>query len=149
MINTNRRFTGGAQLFSQDKTAIGPTGRVLMGATTVSTIATATAVTLTAAQLLGGLILQDPSGGAVTSTAPTAALLWAALPGVQAGTGFRFTIRNTADAAETITLQAGTGGTISGTATIAQNNSKDFIVVLGGTKTSPSYVIYSVGTYVH
>lgn len=114
---------------------------------TVSTVATATAVTLTAAQLLGGFILQDPSGGAVTSTLPTAELLIAAIPGVSAGAGFEFTIRNTADASEAITVAAGTGGTTSGTMTIAQSNTKRFlIVVTTAVQGSAAYTVYSLGT---
>ena len=146
MINTDRRLTGGAQLFSQEKTCIDPKGRVLAGAVTVSTISTAAAATLTAAQVLGGLILRDPAGGARTDTLPTAALLAAALPGVVAGTAFEFTIRNTADASETITVAAGTGGTTSGTMTIAQNNSKRFLVVF---TSASAYTVYSLGTVVH
>ena len=148
-INTDRRLSGGAQLFSQEKTAVGPTGRVLNGAMTVSTVATKTAVTLTAAQVLGGMILQDPSGGAVTTTLPTAALLKAALPGVAAGTAFEFTIRNTADGNEAITVAAGTGGSTSGTMTIAQNNSKRFLLIFTATGGTPAYTVYSLGTVVH
>lgn len=149
MFNTNRRFTGGAQLFSQEKTAIAPTGRVLGGAMTASTITTAAAVTYTAAQLLGGLVLRDPNGGGRSDVTPTAALLAAALPGVQAGTAFEFTIRNTADAAETITITAGTNVTLSGTMTIAQNNTKRFLAVFTATGTTPTVTIYSLGTVVH
>lgn len=113
------------------------------------TIATATAVTLTPADILSGLILQDSAGGAVTTTLPTAALLVAALPDAQIGTSFRFTIRNTSDAAETNTVAAGTGGTLSGTATIAQNNSKEFLVRITGIGSSAAYTCYSLGTVVH
>jgi len=119
---------------------------------TVSTVTTATAVTLTAAQVLGGLILQDPSGGAVTSTLPTFALLSAAVEGVGVGSAFEFTIRNTADQNETITVAAGTAGATSGTMTIGQNNSKRFLVrfttstsePVGGT--ADGYTVYSLGT---
>ncbi len=115
--------------------------------TTVTTLATAGAATLTAAQILGGLILRDPAGGARTDTLPTATLLAAAM--VQAGVGnsFEFTVRNTADAAETITIAAGTDGTTSGTMTIAQNNTKRFKVVI--TADTPTYDVYSLGTVVH
>jgi len=118
----------------------------LIGQSTVTTIATADVVTYTAAQLLGGLILRDPAGGARSDVTPTAALIVAAL--TQAGTGnsFEFTIRNTADAAETITVTAGTGVTLSGTMTIAQNNSKRFLAVVTGAAT---VTIYSLGTVVH
>lgn len=149
MFNTNRRFTGGAQLFSQEKTAIANTGRVLEGAVTVSTVTTAGVVTYTAAQLLGGLILRDPNGAGRSDVTPTAALLKAAFPGVNTGTAFEFTIRNTADAAETITITAGTGVTLSGTMTIAQNNSKRFLLQFTNTGTTPTATLYSLGTVVH
>lgn len=114
-------------------------------------ITQATAVTLTAAQVLGGLILLDPDGG-TTATMPTFTLLAAAIQGVAVGCSFEFTIRNTAGGAETITVAAGTGGTTSGTMTIAQSNSKRFLVVFtsstgvlnGGTP--DGYTIYSLGT---
>lgn len=116
---------------------------------TATTLTTAGALTLTAAQLLGGLILRDPNGAGRTDTTPTAALLVAAIPGVQIGQFFEFTIRNDADAAETITVAAGTGGTASGTMTIAQNNMKRFLVrftaVVSG---SEAYTLYSLGTVV-
>jgi hypothetical protein len=130
------------------------TAQVLNGApvfprATVSTVTTATAVTLTAAQVLGGMILEDPSGGAVTATLPTAALLTAAVPGVRIGDTFEFTIRNTADANETITVGAGSGNTLSGTATIAQNYSKKFKAVWTAVAAgSEAVTYYSLGTVV-
>lgn len=116
--------------------------------TTVTTDATAGNLTYTAAQLLGGLILRDPAGGARDDVTPTAALIVAALNHVQVGDSFEFTIRNTADAAETITVTAGDGVTLSGTMTIAQNNSKRFLAVVTAV-TTPAVTIYSLGTVVH
>src|ERR1041385_3450100 len=110
---------------------------------TVSTVNTATAVTLTTDQVLGGFILQDPNGGACPPTLPKAAALVAAVQGAAVNRGFEFTIRNTADGNETITVAAGTGGTMSGTATIAQNNSKRFLLVLTNvTSGSEAYTCY-------
>lgn len=113
--------------------------------TTVTTDSTAGNLTYTAAMLLGGIILRDPQGNRNDVT-PTAALLAAAIPNVKAGTSFIFTIRNTAGAAETITVTAGVGCTLSGTMTIAQNNSKSFLVVFTSTT---AYTVYSLGTVVH
>jgi hypothetical protein len=113
-----------------------------------STIVTAGAGTYTAAQLLGGIILRDPTGAARTDTMSTAALLVAAMPGVQIGSSFVFTVRNTADAAETITVAAGTGGTTSGTMTIAQTYGKSFLVVITAVAGTPTYTVYSLGTVV-
>lgn len=116
--------------------------------TTVTTDATAGALTYTAAMLLGGIILRDPAGAGRSDVTPTATLLVAAIPNCAVGTSFEFTIRNTADAAETITVTAGTDCTLSGTMTIAQNNSKRFLVVVTNVA-SPAYTLYSLGTVVH
>lgn len=111
------------------------------------TVNTATAVTLTPGQLLAGIILQDPNGGGVTTTLPTAADLVAAIPGATVGTTFRVWIKNTADAGETITVSAGTGGTVSGTATIAQNYGKEFLFRLDEVFSgSEAYTAYSLGS---
>lgn len=118
---------------------------IVMPLQTVTTKTTASAVTYTAAEFLGGLILRDPNGAGRSDVTPTAALLIAAMPGVAVGNSFRFVIRNTADAAETITLTAGSNVTLSGTMTIAQNNSKEFLAVVTSTS---AVTIYSLGTVV-
>jgi hypothetical protein len=115
----------------------------------VSTITTAAAVTYTAAQIAGGLILRDPNGGARTDVTPTAQAL-VQLLGLKKGAGFVFAIRNTAGAAQTITVSAGTGVTLSGTMTIAQNNSKSFLVVCTEDRVgAEALTVYSLGTVVH
>ncbi len=114
--------------------------------TTVSTINTAGVATYTAAQLLGGLILRDPAGAGREDVTPTAALIIAAITNAATGDSFEFTIRNTADANETITVTAGDSVTLSGTMTIGQNNSKRFLAVVTGAAT---VTIYSLGTVVH
>jgi hypothetical protein len=134
-----------------------PKGTAVVVATTniapkmaATTDSTAGNLTYTAAMLLGGIILRDPNGAGRSDVTPTAALLLAAIPGAVVGTAFEFTIRNTADAAETITVTAGTGATLSGTMTIAQSNSKRFLVVFTNvTAASEAYTLYSLGTVVH
>ena len=92
---------------------------------------------------------RDPNGSGRSDVTPTAALLVAALPSAVVGTSFVFTIRNDADAAETITVTAGSGATLSGTMTIAQNNLKQFLVVLTNvTSGAEAYTVYSLGTVV-
>ena len=115
---------------------------------TVTTKTTASAVTFSAAEILGGLILRDPNGAGRADLVPTAAQQFAELgsPVKIAGLSFDFTIRNTADAAETITLTTNTGMTMSGTMTIAQNNSKTFRVVF---TSASAATVYSLGTVVH
>lgn len=118
----------------------------LVGQSVATTISTAGVATYTAAQLLGGLILRDPAGAARSDVTPTAALIIAAITQAGVGNSFEFTIRNTADGAETITVTAGAGVTLSGTMTIAQNNSKRFLCVVTAATT---VTIYSLGTVVH
>jgi hypothetical protein len=91
--------------------------------------ATAGARTYTSAEILGGVIVRDPNGASRTDTLPTAALLVAAIIGAQVGDVVRCYIVNGADAAETITVNAGTGGTYDTNETavsrlIGQNASK-------------------------
>jgi hypothetical protein len=118
--------------------------------TTVTTKTTAGAVTYTAAELIGGIILRDPNGAGRSDVTPTAALIVAGISGAVVGSSFEFTIRNDADAAETITLTAGAGVTLSGTMTIAQNNSKRFLAVCTNvTGSAEAVTIYSLGTIVH
>ena len=117
-----------------------------ISATVVSTITTAGAATYTAAQVLGGLILRDPSGASRSDVTPTAALIIAAIPGASAGDSFEFIVRNDADAAETITVTAGTDVTLSGTMTIAQTYAKRFRCVVTAATT---VTIYSLGTVVY
>ena len=107
---------------------------------------TASDVTYTAAQLKGGIILRDPNGAARADLFPTAAALVAAFPSCPVGTSFEIVIRNTADAAETITMTTNTGLTLSGTMTIAQNNQRRFLIRLTNvTSASEAATIYSVG----
>jgi hypothetical protein len=105
-----------------------------------TSLATAGNATYTAAQLLSGTIVRDPNGLARTDTLPTAALLVAALNalgGAEIGDVIDTYVVNGADAAETITLAAGTGGTFDANQTaaariIGQNASKMIRIRLTG-----------------
>ena len=116
---------------------------------TVTTISTAGIVSYAAAEVAGGLILRDCNGAGRADTVPTAAALLAVIPGAQVGQAVRFTIRNTSGGATSITVSTNTGVTLSGTMTIAQNNSKDFLAVFTNvTAASEAYTLYSLGTVV-
>lgn len=117
---------------------------------TVTTDATAGNRTYTIAELIGGLILRDPAGSNRSDVTPTAAAIVAGIAGCIVGSAVECTIRNTADAAETITITAGAGVTLSGTMTIAQNNSKRFVAVVTNAGSGTEAVsFYSLGTVVH
>lgn len=115
---------------------------------TVTSDATAGARTYTAAEVIGGIIVRDPNGAGRTDTLPTAALLVAALDRPRVGDTLTLAIINGADAAETITLNAGTGGGFDTNQTAAsrvipQNSSKDvYIRLTNVTAGSEAYVVY-------
>lgn len=123
-------------------------GRMYQGLT-ITTDTTAGAKTWTAAQILGGYLLRDPNGGARSDVFPTAATIIDAIPFREVGTSFMFMIKNTANASETITMTAGAGISITGTATIAQNNTKIFLARVASIGATDSVAIYSIGTLTH
>lgn len=118
---------------------------------TVNSIAVTSANTpllATYAQILGGLLIVDTQD-AGTLTMPAAATLAAQIPALQVGTAFEFIIRNSGDS--TLTVAGGTGGTMSGTATIATANTKRFLAVCtnagsGPNFTGATFTYYSLGT---
>lgn len=75
--------------------------------------------TLTAAQILGGVLVADPSTSAATYTLPTAALIDAALPNATAGSTFDLAIVNLGTSSGAVTLSMGTGVTNGGNAAVA------------------------------
>lgn len=117
-----------------------PTSNGLTSAT-----ASAATLTLTAAQLLGGYIRSTPTEAQAMSL-PTPELLVAAMPQAQIGTRFEFVITNLS--AYTITVTGVTRATVTGTATIATNNSKRFLIEFTAI-TTPAYTCWSLGTSVH
>tara|TARA_B100001123_G_C14946305_1_gene881822 strand:- start:26 stop:721 length:696 start_codon:yes stop_codon:yes gene_type:complete len=136
---------------TSDNVTVG--GQFLPGAfnsdfVTVTTDTTAGANTWSAAEFIGGLLLRDCVGTGRSDVTPTATQIVGAIANCKVGTAFRVIIRNTSDAAETITITAGTGVSLSGTMTIAQNNTKEFLCVITNVG-SPAATLYSLGTYVH
>lgn len=114
---------------------------------TVTTKTTAGAVTYTAAELLGGLVLRDPNGADRSDVSPTAALIVAGIQGVVASSCFEFEIRNTSDGDEMITLTAGAGVTLSGDMTVKRYNSRRFLAVVTNAGSGTEAVtIYSLGS---
>jgi hypothetical protein len=114
---------------------------------TPTPVAVAGNVTYTPAQVLSGMITRDTAGGARTDTFPTAAQMVAGLSGCAVGTTVEVFVRN--DGAATLTIGAGTGGTLSGTATVATLNAKVFwLRFTNVTIGSEAYSLYSLGSFV-
>ena len=80
--------------------------------------ATSTA-TLTAAQVVGGMLLANPSTSAATYTLPTAAQIDAAVPNATVGSTFDLSIVNIGTSSGTVTLSMGAGVTDGGNAAVA------------------------------
>lgn len=103
--------------------------------------ATAGAATYTTAQILAGIIDRDPNGASRTDVTPTAALIIANCGLEQNGDIVWCWLINTADAAETITLSAGAGVTISNVGqTLAQNESAQLIFQRTGAAAVKLYI---------
>jgi hypothetical protein len=100
--------------------------------------------TLTAPEVIAGLILSAPASG-VTLNSPTATAIADALKAAKPGTAFDFTIRNTGGGNFAVTFAAGDGVTITGTATVASGKVGAFRGVVTATAT-PAVTFYRVGT---
>lgn len=102
------------------------------------------AAAITAANMAGAKVVCFENTGTTPGSLPTdtAAAIVAAMPNAQVGQAYLLKIRNSSGSANTATITAGSGVTLHGTMTIAQNVTRDFVVVL----TSLSAVdIYSMG----
>ena len=84
-------------------------------------LATASNQTYSRTAYIGGYIARNPSGAPRTDVTPAAADLAASIPSLSVGGYFDVTIKNTAAGAFTITLNGGSGVTLIGAITIAQN----------------------------
>jgi hypothetical protein len=93
------------------------------------------ATTLTAANCFGVLAI-DPAGGAIDLTMATVSVVAAAFPEWESGCSIDLWVVNTADAAETITMVIGTGFTLVGLATMAQNVQAHWKLIRTGSTTA-------------
>jgi len=136
------------QLDLRDKTRVTTNKDMIIIDDEVVSKRTQTAVTntatITAAQLITGVLDGTPTAGA-TYTLPTAALLVAGIYNVQVGSSFFFAVNNKATDAYTITVAAGSGGTADGTLTVAQNVIRLFLVIITNvTSSSEAYFVYGI-----
>jgi hypothetical protein len=132
-------------------------GKVLVtrNAARTFTDATATGVTIAAASMVGGLYFHAPTG-AVNDATDSAANIIAALPscyvnststvGLTVASSFTFSLYNNSASAVAITVTAGTGVTLVGTMTVAQNAIRNFIGLVTACGAVPTLTLYSQGT---
>lgn len=107
---------------------------------------TAANPTLTAAQMVNGVITLSGQTAAQTVTTATAAALVALIPDAQVGYGFDMAIQNSHTTSGTATLSAGSGVTVSVVGTAAQpiTTTRTFRAVITNVAT-PAVTIYAVG----
>jgi hypothetical protein len=86
------------------------------------------AVTLAVGEFMNGLYIQSGTPGAVNKTTPTAAAIVAAFPEAVVGSQFEFILDNGGDGI--LTLVAGAGVTLSGTATCGIAKNKRYVGVI-------------------
>lgn len=123
---------------------------------TAITLTTAGGVrTLTAAEVLGGLLVVN-CDDAQTMTLPTAALLAAAIPSAAVGAAFDVDVVNVGDT--TLTVAVGTGGTLvvgnskSTVATVVAQASKRFTILMtavptpGADTSTSTYTVIGYGS---
>lgn len=99
---------------------VGPGNRAetIMGAYAAPQTATATA-TLTAAQIVGGMLVANPGTSAATYTLPTGAQIDAAVPNATVGSTFDLALINIGTTSGAVTLAVSTGVTDGGNAVTA------------------------------
>lgn len=100
--------------------------------------------TLTAAQVSGAKICVYDNTGTTPANLqfPAATDVIAAIPQAQIGMSYLLKIRNSSGSANTATITTNTGVTLTGTMTIAQNVTRDFIVTMTAAAT---ITVQSVG----
>jgi len=102
-----------------------------------------TAATLTSPQALSGLVIST-NAAATTLTLPTAGDLANNIQGVMVGTSFEVMIKSTG--AGGVTLAMGTGGTMSGTATVTTANIRTYMINFTNVGiNTEAYTVYSEG----
>lgn len=103
----------------------GNINEVIMGVQGAPQTATATA-TLTAAQITGGLLVANPSTSAATYTLPTVASVEQVVSNAKVNSSFDLSVVNLGTSLGALTISAGTGWTLVGSATVAITSSAQF-----------------------
>jgi hypothetical protein len=119
----------------------GNRNEIFLGEMSDPQTATATA-TLTAAQITGNLLVANPSTSAASYTLPTAASVDSELTNAKIGSTFALSIINLGTSSGALTIVAGTGWTLVGSATVAVTSSARFLAYKTG---DAAYTLYRVG----
>lgn len=118
----------------------GNLNEIFLGEMAAPQTVTATA-TLTAAQITSGLLVANPSASAASYTLPTAASVDNVLTNAKIGSTFTLSIVNLGTTSGALTIVAGTGWTLVGSATVAVTSSAQLLAYRTAANT---YVLYRV-----
>ena len=105
-----------------------------------------TAANLTGSSIDVSLALTGALTAGANATTDTAANIVAAMPSPSVGTSYKLCIINESSGAFSWTVVGGTGVTVNGTATIAQNTWREFVVIVTAVGASPAVTLQNVGT---
>ncbi len=120
----------------------GALANINQGAETISAVSGSGSVTLTAAQMLGGVINRTGPTAAYGDTTDTAANIVAAIPFAAVGLTFNLRILNTVNYVDVVA--AGSGVTLAGTTAIAASTWRDYIGTITNVA-SPAVTLTGVG----
>ena len=109
---------------------------------TPTILTSAAGYTMTAAQMLSGLISDTSSTGGIAATLPTVADVVALIGGYVVGTAFYLDYSNPGNQTVTVTVDASAQWTLVGTMTIATTTHRRFLCVIDSATTG---TIYSLG----
>lgn len=113
--------------------------------------ANASAHVLSAANLTGSstsvvLALTGALAAGANATTDTAAAIVAAMASAGVGASYKLRVINESSGAFDWTLVGGTGVTVKGTATVAQNTWREFVVSVTAVGSAPAVTLQNVGT---
>jgi len=100
--------------------------------------------TLTAAEVLTGLVIDATNTGGIAVAMPTVAAVVALIPGWVAGTSFLFWYKNTGNQTMTLGTDASTQWTMTGTMTALLNTTRVYLCRIA---TAVTGTVYSLGTF--
>lgn len=112
----------------------------LASKTTQTAVTGDSTLTITAAQLITGVLDADPSENS-TYTLPTASDLVDGIANSKAGSSFFFVVNNTS--AFVVTVEAGSDGADDGTLTVAAGVIRSFLIIITDVST-PAYFVYGL-----
>ena len=136
-------YDAGAGFFRATTTPIIGSG-IAYPLATLTNLTSNAGYTMTAAQMLSGLIIDLTGTGGIAATLPTVAAVVALIPGWVAGTSFLLWYKNTGNQTMTLTVDASAQWTMTGTMTALTTTTRVYMCIIA---TAVTGTVYSLGTF--